>query len=80
MVSGGLTAGWLDQASKPTPEQLNNFVSGFSANGAIGYWGGAGETWGGPGAGWATEVGVLSPQVGVSATWAWTLPIQGPQW
>ena len=65
LVSGSLTANWLDQRCKPGAAQLDNFLTANGFSGAAGFWGGVTQSYT-PGAGWATGVGFVSPQIGVS--------------
>ena len=64
-VSLGITVNWLNQTSKPSEKQLNNFLSGHGVNFAAGYWGGVSESCS-PGNGWATGFGFVTPQTGAS--------------
>jgi RHS repeat-associated protein len=68
-LSGSMTAGWLNECGKPSEIRLRDFLSGHSVNAGGGFWGGGGVTWT-PGVGTATEIGVVSPQVGASYHYA----------
>ena len=65
VVSGSLTANWLDVCHKPTPQGLTGFLTQSGFNGSVGYWGGVSQSYT-PGSGGATGVGFVSPQLGVS--------------
>jgi RHS repeat-associated protein len=65
VVSGSLTAGWLNRFGTPTANQLNGFLCSNSFNAMGGFWGGAGLSYT-PGSGTATQVGFVSPQFGGS--------------
>jgi RHS repeat-associated protein len=73
IVSGSLTADWLDKCHKPSPQELNSFLTknGFSGN--LGVWAGGSESYT-PGSGWATGGGFVTPQIGVSYNYSF----QGP--
>jgi hypothetical protein len=77
-----VTAGWLLQKGKPSRNELESFITGWSVNGSTGAWGGGGVTWGGartpgsqhawgPGMGLAFELGFVTPQYGMSAGYSW---------
>jgi RHS repeat-associated protein len=63
VVSGSLTANWLGQEYKPSPNELTNFLSGNGITGSVGFWGG-GNVMSSPGNGWAGGLGFVSPQGG----------------
>lgn len=65
VVSGSLTANWLNQSCKPSQSQLSDFLSANGFNATAGYWGGISESYT-PGSGTATGVGFVTPQVGAS--------------
>ena len=65
MVSGSVQAGWLNQTTIPSQKQTTSFITGNGVNFTAGYIGGGGETWS-PGNGFATQIGIVSPQIGVS--------------
>jgi len=79
IVSGSLTAGWLNECGKPDSQRLNDFLTTHSFNAGAGYWGGAGVTWT-PGVGTATEVGIVTPQGGVSYHYSWQVGNAGFSW
>jgi hypothetical protein len=65
-VSGSAAAGWVNQASTPTPEGLRSFLTGSAWNIGGGFWGGAGVTYS-PSTGLtATNIGLFTPQGGAS--------------
>ena len=78
VVSGSFVGGWLLQGTTPSPDQLSNFITSWSANVSGGYWGGGGLTWGNVGSfglnDFALELGFYTPQVGGSLTYTWQLP------
>ncbi|CAN7561324.1 RHS repeat-associated core domain-containing protein [Pseudomonas sp. LjRoot263] len=42
IITGSITANWINQSCNPTENQLNNFLSGNGVNTAAGFWGGGG--------------------------------------
>ncbi len=79
IISGSLTANWLDKCHKPTKKELDDFIGGLGFNGAAGLWGGVTQSYS-PGSGWATGVGFVSPQFGASADYAIHGPPTSAQW
>jgi hypothetical protein len=77
--SGSLTAGWLNECGKPNESRLKGFLSGNGINVGGGYYVGGGVTWS-PGNGTATEVGLYSPQVGISYHYSWQKRNLGLSW
>ena len=71
VISGSLTANWLDQSCTPSRAQLAAFLSSNGFNGTIGFWGGASQSYT-PGSGWSTGIGFVTPQVG--ASWNYSFP------
>jgi hypothetical protein len=69
LVSGSLTGNWLNQYRKPTPGELDNYLSQSNVSGAGGYGVGAQQGWW-PGSGSATGIGIVSPQAGVGYTYS----------
>jgi len=66
-------AGWLQQTTPPTPDQLENFITGhsLSGGGAIPTFEAGNIVWS-PGSGWSTEIGVGTPGGSGSYTYGWT--------
>lgn len=81
VVSGSLTANWLDRGCTPTPDQLDNFLTSHGFNGTAGFWGGLSQSYT-PGAGWASGLGFVSPQAGASYNYSFRAgklgPLSGP--
>lgn len=50
----------------PNRDQLNNFLTGHSINGGLGYYGGASVTYSPSTKSWGGGIGVYSLQVGIS--------------
>ena len=71
-VSGAVSFGWLDGSGPLPAAQVTNFMTKWTRNYSAAAALSAGKTTS-PGNGWATEVGLGTPQVGVSATYAWRL-------
>jgi RHS repeat-associated protein len=71
-ISGAVTANWIFQKCKPTPEQLSNFLTAHGITGALGN-GGGGNIIISPGNGSAWGVGLLTKQGGAnySYTYLW---------
>ena len=78
-ISGNLTAGWVNVCGEPSEQRLKKFLSRHSLNIGGGYWAGAGFTWI-PGAGTATEVGFVTPQIGVSYQYSFQEGNLGLRW
>ena len=78
-VSGSLTAGWLNQCGKPSEDKLKDFLTANSFNFGGGFWGGGGVAWT-PGVGTATEVGLVTPQAGVSYHYSYLIRNLGISW
>lgn len=70
-ISGSATAGWLNQAATPNPQQLQGFLSGHGFNAGGGYWVGGGVTYSPGTGGTATNLGFFSPQIGAGYTYSW---------
>lgn len=79
VVSGSLTANWVNQSQTPSREQLNGFLSGNGFNAAAGWIVGGAESWT-PGSGTATGFGIVSPQAGVSYNYSWRVTHTGFGW
>jgi RHS repeat-associated protein len=62
--SGSVTWGWLDK-SDPNPYDIENFITKWGSQGCVGFGVGVCRTWS-PGNGWATEIGIFTPQAGVT--------------
>jgi RHS repeat-associated protein len=84
--AGGIsiTGGWLNQRCKPTPTQLNNFLTGWAVTGGIGLpaWPfplHIAESWS-PGNGAATQIGTSTFGVAGSVTGGWNLGSTGLGW
>jgi RHS repeat-associated protein len=73
VVSGSVTANWVNQPCKPGERQLRDFQSGHGFNAAGGYWAGVSETWS-PGNGTATGAGFVTPQIGASYNYSFEGP------
>ena len=69
VASLSVTANWMNHGGTPSARELGNMLSSFGANAAAGFWGGVSESWT-PGAGTATGVGLVTPQIGVSANYS----------
>ncbi len=72
-ASGNLSGGWVWQSTRPSPQELRNFLTGWTINGSVGAGLGGGVTWGNVGR-WAKDAlafegGLYAPQIGVSATY-----------
>ena len=65
LVSGNVTANWLNQSGTPSQAQLNNFLTNSGFNGGIGYGIGTCSSWT-PGSGTSVGVGLFLPQSGAS--------------
>jgi hypothetical protein len=79
LVSGSITANWLNRRATPTRAQLQSFLTKNSFNLTAGYWAGVQFTWT-PGVGTASGGGFVSPQVGVSWTYSWRIGNTGIKW
>lgn len=73
LVSGSLTADWMNQRCKPSPGRLHDMLTTHGISFTGGFWGGVNESYT-PGTGWATGVGFVSPQIGGSYNYSF----QGP--
>jgi hypothetical protein len=65
IVSGSVTANWMNSRTKPTASALAGILSKHGLNVTAGFWGGVSESWS-PGSGSATGFGFVSPQFGGS--------------
>jgi RHS repeat-associated protein len=78
VLSGSGIGGWVLQAEKPTPGQLESFITAWSVNVGGGFVGGGAVNWGNVGStqlsDFSVEAGVYSPQAGASVTYSWELP------
>ena len=72
LLSGSITEGLLDMCGRPTPEELQNFMTGGNWNFAFGIAGGVQEGWS-PNRGLATQWGIVTPQIGISWTYSWQI-------
>ena len=79
LVSGSVTANWLNQLSTPSQSQLSNFLSGNGFNVTAGFWGGVSESYT-PGSGYATGIGFVSPQAGGSYNYSFYGGNTGSGW
>ena len=79
-IAFSLTAGWLDYDYEscgdgiPIEEEVRSFMEGGSVNASAGYWLGAGYTYApkkGNLARKALEVGVMTPQIGISENYSY---------
>jgi RHS repeat-associated protein len=69
LVSGSLTANWLNQPCPPSEDDIENFLHGGSVNFGGGFIVGGGETVSVPSGQSATGVGLYSPQLGGSGSY-----------
>jgi RHS repeat-associated protein len=69
LVSGSLTANWINQPCPPSESEIEDFLNGWSVNVGGGYIVGGGETVSIPSGQSATGIGLYSPQIGVSASY-----------
>jgi RHS repeat-associated protein len=68
--SGSLTAGWVRNWNGPVPQtDLTKFLTSWGCSAVAGYWGGYMFGW--SGGGQAHEVGLVSPQGGISCGYTW---------
>ena len=79
IVSGSLTANWLNTCHKPTPKELESFLTQHGFSGSAGFWGGANQNYT-PGSGWSTGVGFVSPQAGASYNYSFRGPTTRISW
>ena len=78
-VAGSVTANDLYTGSKPSPSQLNSFLTGNSFSFTAGVWAGVQGGWT-PGSGYSVGVGVVSPQVGGAWTYGGKIGSIGSKW
>lgn len=70
IVSGSLTANWMNQLNTPTESTMNNMLTTNGFNGTAGFIGGISQSYT-PGTGTSTGIGFVSPQAGASYNYSW---------
>jgi len=69
-VSGSIQVGWLNQTRIPSESEVISFLRGHGINFGGGYIVGVSAQYS-PEHGTATQIGLFSPQMGVSYNYAW---------